>query len=78
MLNGLTDEEVDHFLEVHPIIVTLFEIDVLMAVEPYVSEPTTEENKVHHELDPKSIEELRHAGDMLATHSTLNWLFLTE
>ena len=33
MLDDLTDEEMDHFLEEHPTIVPLFEIDVLMAIE---------------------------------------------
>ena len=38
MLDGLAEEEVDHFLEEHSTIVPLFEIDVLTAVEPYESE----------------------------------------
>ena len=32
MLDGLADEEVDHFLEEHPTIVSLFEIDVITVV----------------------------------------------
>mgnify|MGYP000187975492 FL=1 len=65
MLDGLTDEEVDHFLEEHSTIVPLFEINVLTVVRPYVSEPATEENEVHQEPDPTSIEKLRHARNTL-------------
>ena len=65
MFDGLADEEVDHFLEEHSTIVPLFEIDVLTIVRPYVSEPTTEENEVHQECDPTSIEKLRHARNTL-------------
>ena len=32
MLDGLAEEEVDHFLEEHPTIVSLFEIDVILAI----------------------------------------------
>ena len=32
MLDGLTDEEMDNYLEEHPMIIPLFEIDVLKAV----------------------------------------------
>ena len=60
MLNGLTEDKMDHFLEEHPTIVPLFKIDVLTAVRPYVSEPATEEKDVHREPDPKFIEELWH------------------
>ena len=65
MLDGFTKEEVDHFLEEHPTIVPLFEIDVITAVGPYVFEPATEEEDIHHEPNPKSIEELRHARGAL-------------
>ena len=34
MLDGLADEEVDHFLEEHPTIVPLFKIDVITVVGP--------------------------------------------
>ena len=65
MLDGLTDEEVDHFLEEHPTIVPLFEIDVLTTITPYVSEATNEEKDIHREPDPKSIEELWHTCELL-------------
>ena len=52
MLNGLTEDKMDHFLEEHPTIVPLFEIDVLTMVEPYVSELALEENKDPHKPDP--------------------------
>ena len=34
MLNGFGDDKMDSFLDDHPMIVPLLEIDVLMAVEP--------------------------------------------
>ena len=39
MLEGLTNEEVDQYLEENPKIVSLFEIDVAEAVSPYISHP---------------------------------------
>ena len=72
MLDGLTDEEMDHFLEEHPTIVPLFETDVLTAIEPYISEPAPKENEDPHEPDPQSIEELRHAHDVLDVELTIS------
>ena len=60
MLDGLVDEEMDH-----PTIVPVFKIDVLTVVEPYISELAPEESEDPHELDPQSIEELRHTRDAL-------------
>ena len=37
MLDELADEEVDWYLEEHPKIVLLFEVDVTEAVAPYVN-----------------------------------------
>ena len=34
MLDGLADEDVDHFLKEHPTIVPLFKIDVITVVGP--------------------------------------------
>ena len=36
MFDGLADEEVDRYLEEHPKIVRLFEVDMAEAVTPYV------------------------------------------
>ena len=36
MLDRLADEEVDQYLEEHPKIVPLFEVDIAEAVMPYV------------------------------------------
>ena len=36
MLEGLPDEEVDRYLEEHPKIVPLFEVDITVVVGPYV------------------------------------------
>ena len=65
VLDGLTDEEMDHLLEEHPMIIPLFEIDFPTTVQPYVSELAPEENEVVHKPNPQSIEELRHARDVL-------------
>ena len=37
MVDGLTDNEMNSFLEEHPTIVPLFEVNVLSAMEPYVA-----------------------------------------
>ena len=39
MLEGLTDEEVDQYLEKNPKIVPLFEIDVAEVISPYIAQP---------------------------------------
>ena len=43
MLEGLHDEEVDRYLEEHPRIVPLFEVDITEAVKPYVTGPGSDE-----------------------------------
>ena len=57
MLDGLADEIVDQYLEEHPKIVPLFEVDVANAVMPYI---TNREEEVA-ELDNEVIRELRQA-----------------
>ena len=42
MLDGLADDEVDRYLEEHPKIVPLFEVDVAKAVTPYVTHRESE------------------------------------
>ena len=39
MLEGLPDEEIDRYMEEHPRIVPLFEVDIMAAVEPYITMP---------------------------------------
>ena len=39
MLEGLPDDEVERYLEEHPRIVPLFEVDITAAVEPYITTP---------------------------------------
>ena len=65
MLDGLIDEEVNHLLEDHPMIVLLFDIDIVTTVNPYVSKPAKEEKDIDREPDPKSVEELRYAREVL-------------
>ena len=57
MLDGLVDEEVDHYLEEHPKIMPLFVVDVAEAVTPYVTHREDEFN----EPDRKAIRELPQA-----------------
>ena len=57
MLEGLADEEVDRYLEEHPKIVPLFEVDITKAVVPYV----TNLGKESDEPDQEAIRELRQA-----------------
>ena len=49
MLHGPTDEEMNSFMDEHPTIIPLFEIDVISVVKPYV------DNAIHpdtsHKLD---------------------------
>ena len=61
MLDGLVDGEINSFLDEHPMIVLLFEIDVLSVVEPYVTNAI--DHEVSHEPDLASIKELQQARD---------------
>ena len=63
MIDGLTDDEMNSFLDEHPTIVPLFEINVLSVVEPYVTNPI--DHKYSHEPDPTSMKELQQARDAL-------------
>ena len=63
MLDGLTDEEMNSFLEAHPAIVPLFEVDVLSVVEPYVATDIKHEDP--YEPNPAFIKELQQARDAL-------------
>ena len=55
MLEGLADEEIDRYMEEHPRIVQLFEVDITTTVEPYITmlKPA--------EPDEAAIRELRQA-----------------
>ena len=61
MLKELEDEEVDQYLEEHPKIVSLFEVDIADTVPPYV---TSREEEVV-ELDNEVIRELRQVREEL-------------
>ena len=63
MLDGLADEEVDDFLEDHPTIIPLFEIDAISAVGRPLDEFVTEETIPHDEPNSTTIAELRHTRD---------------
>ena len=68
MLDGLADEIVDQYLEEHPKIVPLFEVDVANAVMPYIT--NREEEAV--ELDREAIWELRQAQEALERELTMS------
>ena len=61
MLDGLADDEVDRYLEEHPKIVPLFEVDVAKAVTPYVTHRESE----FDEPDQETIRELRQLQELL-------------
>ena len=63
MLDGLADDEVEDFLEDHPTIIPLFEIDTP------VDEEVTEETLPQDEPDPTTVAELRHAQDAFEENS---------
>ena len=65
MVDGLTDNEMNSFLEEHPTIVPLFEIDVLTAVETYLADTSTVKQEAPHEPNPEAMKELGHARDAL-------------
>ena len=63
MLDGLADDEVDDFLDDHPTIIPLFEINAIPTVESPEGEEVTEETLPQNDPDPTTIAELRHARD---------------
>ena len=58
MLDRLADEEVDEFLEDHPTIIPLFEINAISAVDTPLDDEVTEETLFHDEPDSTTIVEL--------------------
>ena len=62
-LDRLDEEEVDNFLDEHPTIIPLLEIDVILAISSPMAEGATEETLPQTEPDPTTIVELRHACD---------------
>ena len=66
MLEGLPYEEIDRYMEEHPRIVPLFEVDITVAVEPYI--PMPEPDKP----DQAAIRELRQAQESLEREMTIS------
>ena len=66
MLEGLPDDEVDRYLEEHPRIVPLFEVDIMAAIEPYITTPGPDEP------DQAAIRELRQAQESLEKEMTIS------
>ena len=67
-MDGLGDEEVDRYLEEHPKIVPLFEVDITEAMTPYV----TNQEKESDEPDQEAIRELRQAQESLEREMTIS------
>ena len=59
MLEGVDDTELEAYLEDHPRIVPLFEIDVIEIVAEYA--PTNTLQEVEYEPNPESLMELSRA-----------------
>ena len=68
MLEGIIDEEVDHYLEKHLKIVPLFEVDITKDVRPYV----TDLGKESDEPDQEAIRELRQTQESLEREMTIS------
>ena len=63
MLDGITDEEVEHFLEEQPTIVPLLEIDVITTIESSIAKAAKGEVLNQSDPYPTTITELRQAQD---------------
>ena len=72
MLDGLADDEVDDFLDDHPTIIILLEINAIPTVEPPEGEEVTEETLPQDELDPTTVAELRHAREAFECELTIS------
>ena len=68
MLDGLADEEVNRYLDEHPKIVSLFEVDITEAIIPYVMSLGKESD----EPDQEAIQELRQAHESLEREMTIS------
>ena len=66
MLDGLPDEEIDRYLEEHPKIIPLFEVDITAAVRPYITSPESDEP------DQEAFRELRQAQESLEKEMTIS------
>ena len=65
MLYGLVDDDVENYHHDHLKIIPLFDIDIVEAVNAYVTELDEENQDTGQEIDPKSLEELRQAHETL-------------
>ena len=61
MLEALEDTELKAYLDENPLIVLLFEIDILETTNEYV--PTISPNREEYEPDPESVLELSKARE---------------
>ena len=72
MLDGLADDEVHDFLEDHPTIIPLFEIDAISAVDTSLDEEVMEDIRPQDEPDPTTIAELRHTREAFERELTIS------
>ena len=72
MLDGLADEEVEDFLEDHPTIIPLFEIDTIPTIGTPIDEEVTKETLPQDEPDPTTVAELCHARDAFERELTIS------
>ena len=71
MLEGVDDAELEAYLDDHPWIVPLFEIDIIETVVDYLASNMLQEEA--YELDPKLIMELSRAHAMLKQEMEISW-----
>ena len=72
MLDGLADDEVEDFLEDHPTIIPLFEIDAVPTIGTPVDMEVTKETLPQDEPDPTTVAELCHARDAFERELTIS------
>ena len=72
MLDGLADDEVDDFVDDHPTIIPLFEINAISTVESPEGKDVTKETPPQEELDPTTVTKLRHARDAFECKLTIS------
>ena len=78
MLDGLADDEVDDFLEDHPTIIPLFEIDAISAVTTPLDEEVMVDTRPQDKPDSTTIAELRHARDAFERELAISQLVKTS
>ena len=71
MLEGVDDKELEAYIEEHPRIILLFEIDVIEAATDYATHNPVNEDT--YEPDPASIMELHKAREAFEKEMEISW-----